>query len=167
MLKTNILQKPMTNLHTNSTAWPEIKIEAGASATALALLDNLESTLVASRQALLARDVVRLEQLTDEQAQLLRELAKLLALGVGPHPDGPLAGASAAIILEPARQAAQRVLRLARIQHVLLERAQRSLRVLSHCLAGPQALFEPASRALVHYSPAAPSVSEDPDLCRH
>jgi hypothetical protein len=121
--------------------------DAGMALASLALLRQLEDSLNASREALLARDLSRLEQGTDEQIRLRRALGILLAgknvgKNVGKNSDE---GADAPpslcdpLLAENLREAQLRVLQHGRVQAALLRRAQRWLRVLSNLLAGPEA----------------------------
>lgn len=106
----------------------------------LALLRTLEVSLQNSQKALLARDVGHLEELTREQLRL----RALLTLARAENEN--LAGAETSTNPEPAaamRAAAKRVMHLGRIQQALLDRAQRSLRTLSHRIAGVSATYNP------------------------
>lgn len=136
---------------------------------AVALLAELEASLEAGQRTLLSRDLEGLERATSEQIGLHRSLQTLRshgaqndgaqnngaqnngtqnngargnhgALGPGGAPGNhapPLDPALAAGLL-----AAQwRVLYLGRVQAALLTRAQRSLRMLSNLLAGPEASY--------------------------
>jgi len=104
-----------------------------------ALLAEMERSLEASRQALLSRDVAGMELATTEQIRLRRSL-EILWSPVGTHgchaqpADPDLAGL---------RAAEWRVLYLGRVQAALLTRAQRSLRIVSNRLAGPEASYSP------------------------
>jgi flagellar biosynthesis/type III secretory pathway chaperone len=110
------------------------------------LLSQLETSLEASQQALLARDLPRLEQLTGEQNVLLRSLA---TLSTAPETSRAKTSVSEDPLLlkDPfvlkVRAAAARTLHLGRVQQALLDRAQRSLRALSRLIAGPQASYRP------------------------
>ncbi len=99
----------------------------------LALLRELESSLEASRKALLNRDLAGLEQATREQARLHRALENLpLATSLGRRP------------LSAELQAARkRVLHLGLVQWALLERAGRWLRTLERLASGPGASYGP------------------------
>jgi flagellar biosynthesis/type III secretory pathway chaperone len=106
----------------------------------LALLHDLETSLQASQQALLARDLPRLEQLTREQNALRRDLVALWTAAKTLPTKTSISEDSLALEL---RTSAARVLHLGRIQLALLDRAQRSLRALSRLIAGPQASYGP------------------------
>lgn len=109
----------------------ELPTETNSDALRLALLNDLESSLRASEQAILARDVARLERATEEQANLHRRLVML-----------PVRGSS----FSPAvREAQQRVLDLGRVQSALLERARQRLRMLANWIAGPEAQYRAVS----------------------
>jgi hypothetical protein len=110
----------------------------------LALLSDLETSLATSQEALLNRDLVRLEELTRAQSVLRQRLSVLWAAQDGSRTKISLADNRLASEL---RSAATRVLHLGRIQLALLDRAQRSLRVLSHLIAGPQASYGPFAGA--------------------
>jgi hypothetical protein len=114
----------------------------------MALLLQLEASLQASQIALLARDLARIEQGTRDQIRLLQELEILSAPGRGleegspgkrnscaPSSDGPLTA--------ELRAAQLRVLHLGRVQTALLVRGERSLRILSHLVAGAQSNYGP------------------------
>lgn len=113
----------------------------------LALLQDLESSLRASEQAIVSRKVEQLEQATAEQAELHRRLDHL------PAPD--------AESISPESMAAhRRVLAAGRILSVLLKRAQQRLRMLANLVAGTQTEYRPAAAGpgvLVH----APAVEEE------
>jgi len=94
----------------------------------LSVWTSLETSLQSSQRALLDRDLERLETLTAEQRRLVRVLQATV-----PGETSPVGTAL--------RCAQLRVQSLARIQQVLLERAQRSLQVLSNLMAGPQAPY--------------------------
>lgn len=109
----------------------ELPTETNSDALRLALLNDLESSLRASEQAILARDVARLERATEEQTSLHRRLVML-----------PVRGSS----FSPAvREAQQRVLDLGRVQSALLERARQRLRMLANWIAGPEAQYRAVS----------------------
>lgn len=98
-----------------------------------ALLSDLEASLADSQQALLSRDLTRIEQCTREQIVSHRELKILWPQNI-PDP-APLA----------ALQAIQlRVLHAVRVQAALLDRAQRWLRTLANLVAGPTANYSPS-----------------------
>jgi hypothetical protein len=107
----------------------------------LALLADLENSLCSSQAALLARDVVRIEQLASEQAELRHALSAFLH-----PPDASVSGYEITFPgarREAVRAAQARVLHLGRVQSALLRRAQRSLRTISHLLAEPQSAYGP------------------------
>src|SRR5579864_4758446 len=96
----------------------------------LVLLANLENSLRSSQAALLARDVIRTEQLASEQAELQHALSAFLHApdaSVSEHEDKFSGPRGYAI-----RATQARVLHLGRVQSVLLRRAQQSLRAISH-----------------------------------
>jgi hypothetical protein len=160
-LPLNLMQPP----NTNSIAWPDAVAEklipahsgdpssessAEIAQAQLGLLADLEASLGASQQAVLSRDLQRLEQLTAEQQRLRQALA--LALERDPF-HGTLELAPDALTTA-VRSAQERVLHLGRVQLLLLAHAQRSLQVLSHLLAGPQAPYAPGQRALAARLPS-------------
>lgn len=109
----------------------------------LVLLANLENSLRSSQAALLARDVIRIEQLASEQAELQHALSACLH---SPDPSVPEREDNFFGPRGDAVRATQaRVLHLGRVQSVLLRRAQQSLRAISHLLAGPQSDYGPAA----------------------
>jgi hypothetical protein len=118
------------------------------SRTILAVVLPLEASLRASQAALLARDLSGIEKGTRDQILLQKELAILSSTrrdlaetlpggrsGRRPLTNGPLAA--------ELREAQLRALHLGRVQAALLIRAQRSLRMLSHLVAGAQANYGP------------------------
>jgi hypothetical protein len=111
----------------------------------LALLRDLEASLEATQKAVLARDLDGLEQSTREQKQLQRALAILWAeSGTPPQASLPTRLESCAPHLAAElRAAGMRVLHLGRVQAGLLVRAQRSLRMIAHLLAGPESNYSP------------------------
>lgn len=119
--------------------------DCDSEALRLALLGDLESSLRASGQAILSRDVAKLERVTEEQAVLNRRLLLL------PPEVGRVSPA--------ATSAHRRVLALVRIQSALLQRAVYRLRVLANWIAGTRAEYRPVSgnSAVV----ASVSVEED------
>jgi len=110
------------------------------------LLKDLSSSFRSSQSALLARDIRRIEQLTQEQAEAHRALSSFLETS---HSSGSL---PSAIFSGPRGNAVRlevwRVLKLGRIQSILLSRAQQSLQTLSHLLAGTQYVYAPAVSSL-------------------
>jgi hypothetical protein len=129
-----------------------------------ALLGELEASLQASQDALLAHDVARLEECTCEQIGLRRSLEILWDAA---HPPGSdpaqydLAQYDLRLSAE-LRAAQMRVLRLGRVQAALLGRAQRWLRMVSNLLAGPEASYAPPPSARMAQYPAWPPASSGP-----
>lgn len=124
---------------------PEAPLRDGAAIAqaAAALLAEMERSLEASQRALLSRDVAGMELATAEQIGL-RQSLEILWSRVPGLPDG--ARGNDATQLDPAlvaglRAAEWRVLYLVRVQAALLTRAQRSLRMVSNLLAGPEASY--------------------------
>jgi len=122
--------------------------------TRLKLLRELESSLRGSRQALLALDLVGIEQGTREQVGLVRELQRLPRRGIqmagpaleqrseGREGETKKNGASelpawSREAAEEVRRSEEAVLHAARVQAALLARARRKLRILANMLAGP------------------------------
>jgi hypothetical protein len=160
---------------------------AGNSAATLAeasaaFLGELESSLLSSQRALLARDLASLEQATREQKRLRRALEILWTSGptvpdVTTHDstthdsathdsathDWSMHDSAAALDLRssPAlaaelRAAQLRVLHLARVQAALLAREGRWLTTLANLMAGPEAGYGAARiRRSAPGSPAA------------
>ncbi len=112
--------------------------DAGMAQASLALLRQMEDSLNASREALLARDLARLEQGTQEQIRLRRALEILWAGKHNEDADVPETLRDP-VLAENLRAAQLRVLQQGRVQAALLRRAQRWLRVLSNLQAGPEA----------------------------
>src|SRR5579863_3212787 len=121
-----------------------------------ALLGRLEASLQASQDALLARDITRLEERTCEQIGLRRSLEILWDAA---HPPGSDAAPHDLRLAAELRAAQIRVLRLGRVQAALLGRAQRWLRMVSNLLAGPEASYAPLVCGRVAPYPAWPSAS--------
>jgi hypothetical protein len=94
----------------------------------LAVLSELESSLLGSRKALLELDLAAIERGTIEQAGLIREFDVLLRPGLS---------AGTPELQKTFRQSAQRILEASRLQAAVLVREQRKLRVLANMLAGP------------------------------
>ena len=139
--------------NTNSTAWHEHPGQpspgTGGAASGLlskhpseiarqepVLLAELEASLIASHQALLTRDLNRLERLTADQRRLGQSLSLLYA-------DANHSTVGTSDLSVPA--ARERVLHLGRVQKILLLRARNSVRVLFNVLNGPQAAYRPVS----------------------
>jgi hypothetical protein len=135
---------------------------AAMARSASALLAELQASLEGSQRALLSHDLGGLERGTSEQIGLQRSLQALPALwsqNGAPRPDGAPGDATP---LDPAlaaglRAAQWRVLYLGRVQAALLTRAQRSLRMLSNLLAGPEASYAAPSYAAPGYAAPAPA----------
>jgi len=96
------------------------------------ILSDLEASLRSSQLALLAGDLARLEQLTAEQSSLARRLADLWR-------------EATASLLSGELETARRVLRAGLVQQALLRRAERSLRLIFHLMAGSSATYVPVS----------------------
>jgi len=112
----------------------------------LTLLSELESSLAAGQRALLARDRLPFERLTEQQESLQQALAALVhssdCRGSGePVSDSPATSQLLAC--------AARVLHLGRVQLALLRRAQRSLQMISRLAAGPQATYGPSGSSAI------------------
>lgn len=140
----------------------------------LALLGELEASLQTSQQALLARDVARLEESTREQTRLQRSLQVLGSRDAAQGSDPTRYDLAFAAQL---RAAQLRALHLGRVQAALLARAQRWLRVVSNLLAGLEASYvAPACHPLAQrpaWPPASSSAiastshrDEENDACR-
>jgi len=99
---------------------------------------ELEASLLSSQEALLARDLAGVEQGTCEQVRLQRALEILRPCEAAQTSDSERTRASSEL-----RAAAIRILHLGRVQAALLDRAQRSLRMISNLLAGPEASYGP------------------------
>jgi hypothetical protein len=117
---------------------------AAIAQAASSLLAELERSLEAGQRALLSRDLEGLERATCEQIGLNRSLQILRPRQPGESRTGVQANATSEIDCDLAaslRAAQWRVLYLGRVQAALLTRAQRSLRIVSHRLAGPGASY--------------------------
>jgi hypothetical protein len=129
-----ILPELMTSPRTHSlSSLIERPAENGGStlvAASAAVLAELESSLGASQRALLAHDVVSLDQATREQMRLLQALEILWARNV----------TSASEL----RAAQRRVLHQCKVQAALLAREQRWLTILANLVAGPGANYASA-----------------------
>ena len=139
----------MTPTHPADTVNQRSSPQAGAAMaqTSLALLRELEASLESTQQAVLARDLAGLEQGTREQLRLRQELEILWAWDrTHPHAD-PTGGTrnlpDTSDLMVELRAVGMRVLHLGRVQAALLVRAQRSLRMIAHLLAGPESSYSP------------------------
>ena len=174
---------PPISRRTNSTIWPESMTRKLPTDAALrspqspsaepslrrgsaeiaqasrALLGELEASLQASQNALLAHDVTRLEERTCEQIGLRRSLDILWDAA---HPPGSDPAQHDLRLSAELRAAQMRVLRLGRVQAALLGRAQRWLRMVSNLLAGPEASYAPPTFARMAQYPAWPPPSSGP-----
>jgi len=113
----------------------------------LALLQELEASLEATQQAVLARDWAGLDQGTREQMRLHRAFKTVWAQ-FETHPPGIAENGRGPLEQEPQlaaelRAAGKRVLDLGRVQRALLVRAERSLRMMANLLAGPGSSYSP------------------------
>jgi hypothetical protein len=106
--------------------------------TCFALLTSLELALKTSQQALLDREVERLEELTHEQLRLRMLLAVAWA-----ENGNQTAESNDPAVVASMQAAVKRVLHLGRIQRALLDRAQRYLRTLSNRMAGVGTPYDP------------------------
>ena len=123
----------------------------------LAIVTELETSLRASQQALLTRDLDGIEQGMREQKRLERAFAILQPEPISNSHDRTLLPAAASCdpkLAGELRAAATRVLHLGRVQAALLRRARQSLTVLSNLLAGPEAGYGPPQRGWTQ--PTAP-----------
>ena len=113
----------------------------------LKILEDLETSLQASQDALLVHDVARLEDLTHQQLSLrCRILAYEERSAIG-REGAVRRGALLVSGLQTSQQvrsAAIRVLRLGQLQRVLLERMQQLLRVAENRAVGLQAGYSPS-----------------------
>ncbi len=149
--------------------------DAEIAQASLALLAELERSLLAGQQALLSRDVVRVEQATHDQIRGQRALAILWSReAAGPEASDPGAPATAppyrlpncdVAVAAALRSAQMRVLALGRVQAALVSRAQRWGRTVSNLLAGPEASYVPPA-----WPPASRIASQEKeqegDSCR-
>jgi hypothetical protein len=135
----------------NSTQEPG-NVAIGFQEVLLELLVNLEISLRASQEALLARDIHKFEQLSQEQVDLQRALSMVL------HQPG-LKGDLRAITHDHVFWSTHmRVLELTRVHSALLRRAQRSLRRLSCWRAGTNSQYAPLA-GTQRVVPSAPESS--------
>ncbi|MGA9543177.1 MAG: hypothetical protein WBQ85_06400 [Candidatus Sulfotelmatobacter sp.] len=160
----------MTNLQMMSVQIPsELISEAGAPSanpeptaddrarSALTLVRDLEASLHASRNALLALDLAGIERETREQVRSIRKLEDVLARSMAPRARGMTkeralvrSGNSPEPEPEPQpepqeelRRSCHRVLEAARLQAALLARARTKLRVMANMLAGQSVNYGP------------------------
>ncbi|HEY1271179.1 MAG TPA: hypothetical protein VGF08_04315 [Terriglobales bacterium] len=105
----------------------------------LEVLLDLEASLRASQEALLARDLGKIEQLTREQMDLQRALGAMVE---EPGLKQVLQAIARGHVLWATHR---RVLQLSRVQCALLRRAQQSLRTLSCWLAGTNSQYGTAA----------------------
>lgn len=139
--------------------------DAENSHAAIALLRELESSLCASQQALLMRDLAGLERSQGEQIGLRKSL-DLLPHDAWQPRDQVLAAALGSSVM--------RVRQQARVQDALLNRAQRWLRILANLVAGTEANYVPPSNsnrapdraALSATNSGCPQAAEEPRPCR-
>jgi hypothetical protein len=163
---------PSHSIGTFSTALPPGRTPGARSngamelaAASLAILQELEASLAASQQALLARNLEAMESGIERQQRLQRALAILWGMNQrgGNAAMNQLKTANSLelnentlrqpILLPKELQgdarlqaAAANILHLARVQKALLVRAQQSLRMIGHLAAGAQANYQaPAS----------------------
>jgi hypothetical protein len=126
--------------HVRSLSWEAAALpnSPAIAPAASALLAELEQSLEASQRALLSRDLEGLERETREQTGLHRSLEILSSRNGALDEPAPRIDPAVAAGL---RAAQWRVLYLGRVQAALLTRAQRSLRIVSHRLAGSEASY--------------------------
>ncbi|HTS36839.1 MAG TPA: hypothetical protein VMH04_14280 [Candidatus Solibacter sp.] len=130
---------------------PPVFARAHVLQASAALLAELKASFGDSQRALLRLDLAGIEHGTRDQWRLQRALQILWGVTEGGQDEGLRSGvdigpdrADAAAL----RAAVLEVLQLGRVQAVLLARAQRSLRMISHRVAGPHANYQaPASPA--------------------
>lgn len=126
--------------------------------SSLALLRQLEVSLLVSREALLAGDAVGLELATDEQRRLQRALAVLW------HPPlNPLANLRTAAEL---RATQARVLHSGRILAGLLVRAERFRRALANMLLRPEPAYGPLRNSFAADTIPASGAAQEGESCR-
>jgi len=101
----------------------------------IALVQRLEVSLQSSARATVSRNLRELEQATEEQTHLLAELRASNTTSREHGDPAPLPA------FARSRDTCRRVLELCRLQRALLARAQRSLDVLAHWMAGPGASY--------------------------
>jgi len=125
----------------------QLLVDGGAELiqASMAILGELESSLLIGQKALLARDLAGVEQATREQIRLRRALEVLWARDVlHPRNSDPTSRSEPGCespLATGLRAAQLRVLHLGRVQAALLARARRSLRMISNLLAGPEAIY--------------------------
>ena len=111
-----------------------------SSAGLLALMEELESSLAGSHEALLKLDLAGIEQGTSHQAGLIE---KLDAIRKQSENGAIRLPARADELWAEIHRSRTRILQAARLQAALLARAQLKLRVLANMLAGPSADYGP------------------------
>jgi hypothetical protein len=117
----------------------------------MALLGELEASLLGSRKAVLALDLHGIEGGTTEQVGLIGELNALARRSVAPPATGrrsaeqeaPGLSACSPEVDEELRRSESRIREAVRLQAALLARARCKLRVLANMLAGPSVTYGP------------------------
>jgi hypothetical protein len=118
----------------------------------LALITQIENGLHATQNALLSRNVEDLERATQELRRLQGQLKQLVDGGCERGSSSILEGGVFPLspttdirqLAREVRIAQARALHLGRVQIALLERAKRSLTVISYLIAGRAASYGPA-----------------------
>lgn len=148
--------KMAINPNTNSIDWPDSAIEESArtvpappdatgiiqaqrSSAYCDLLACLETSLQSSHTALMARDVLNLENLTREQSAMCQEISRLraaLCLNSDRESTGDTTILAASVPLMDLRTAEVRVLHLGRVQCLLLKRLEKWSRILNNLAGG-------------------------------
>jgi hypothetical protein len=151
---------------TNSTNWPDFmqtlylnEAASGISLTTLAeagiaVLRELEASLLASIRAVLSHDASALELATRDQLRLRRALEILwVSDGTLSRTDGRTTEFKSPVTNEyddVLRTARLRVLHLGRVQAALLGRERRWMNVLTNMVAGPEANYvRPTAATLI------------------
>lgn len=148
--------KMAINPNTNSIDWPDSAIEESArtvpappdatgiiqaqrSSAYCDLLACLETSLQSSHTALMARDVLNLENLTREQSAMFQKISRLHAarrLDSDRESTDDTTILAASVPLMDLRIAEERVLHLGRVQCVLLKRLEKWSRILNNLAGG-------------------------------
>jgi hypothetical protein len=129
----------------------EVDLARREQSDVMALLHQLEASLLSGQTALLRRDLNGLKRIADEQKALYHALLALpevfanLTLGGEPNRTAQL------------QEAQARILRIGRLQAKLLARAQRALTVSANLMAGAGSNYGPAR---MHFGPIKRSFSD-------
>ena len=117
---------------------------AAADTALRCLLSDLERCLKINQRALLGRDLDEIERGTVDLIHLQKVLARISDSEPGSS-SGEIDGVNRISLPWETHDAAIRTFQLGRVQQVLLQRAQQSLRMVSYLLAGPHVSYAPVT----------------------